>query len=46
MSLSPGGWFHRKQAHEFYVRNGFENRAYLFSKSLAQADVAKRQTDE
>jgi len=26
--------FHRKTAHEFYRRRGFENRAYLFSKSL------------
>jgi GNAT superfamily N-acetyltransferase len=27
--------FHREEAHQFYLRNGFENRAYLFSKSLA-----------
>jgi glucosamine-phosphate N-acetyltransferase len=27
--------FQRKKAHEFYERNGFENRAYLFSKPLA-----------
>jgi GNAT superfamily N-acetyltransferase len=27
--------FHRKEAHTFYERHGFENRAYLFSKSLA-----------
>ena len=26
--------FHRKKAHQFYERNGFENRAYLFSKRL------------
>jgi len=26
--------FHRKQAHEFYERHGFENRAFLFSKVL------------
>jgi GNAT superfamily N-acetyltransferase len=26
--------FHRKQAHLFYERHGFENRAYLFSKVL------------
>lgn len=26
--------FHRKEAHHFYERNGFENRAYLFSKRL------------
>ncbi|RUS45849.1 GNAT family N-acetyltransferase [Cohnella sp. AR92] len=26
--------FHRAQAHEFYERNGFERRAYLFSKNL------------
>jgi ribosomal protein S18 acetylase RimI-like enzyme len=26
--------FHRKMAHAFYERNGFENRAYLFSKRL------------
>jgi ribosomal protein S18 acetylase RimI-like enzyme len=26
--------FHRKQAHDFYKRLGFENRAYLFSKNL------------
>ena len=26
--------FHRKEAHAFYERNGFENRAYLFSKPL------------
>jgi glucosamine-phosphate N-acetyltransferase len=26
--------FHRKQAHEFYLANGFDNRAYLFSKTL------------
>ena len=24
--------FHRKQAHQFYERHGFENRAFLFSK--------------
>jgi ribosomal protein S18 acetylase RimI-like enzyme len=24
--------FHRKEAHEFYARRGFEKRAYLFSK--------------
>jgi len=22
--------FHRKEAHQFYERNGFGNRAYLF----------------
>ncbi len=27
--------FHRKQAHGFYDRLGFENRAYLFSKVLS-----------
>jgi ribosomal protein S18 acetylase RimI-like enzyme len=26
--------FHRKQAHEFYARQGFESRALLFSKVL------------
>ena len=26
--------FYRKEAHEFYVALGYENRAYLFSKSL------------
>ena len=26
--------FHRKDAHEFYLKNAFENRAYLFSKKL------------
>ena len=26
--------FHRKQAHQFYEQNGFENRAFLFSKPL------------
>lgn len=26
--------FHRKEAHEFYQRHGFENRALLFSKIL------------
>jgi ribosomal protein S18 acetylase RimI-like enzyme len=26
--------FHRKKAHKFYERNGFEDRAYLFSKRL------------
>lgn len=26
--------FHRKKAHHFYERHGFENRAYLFSKPL------------
>lgn len=26
--------FHRKEAHQFYERHGFENRAYLFSKTL------------
>ena len=25
---------HRKEAHEFYEKNGFENRALLFSKTL------------
>jgi ribosomal protein S18 acetylase RimI-like enzyme len=27
--------FHREEAHRFYVRQGFESRAYLFSKSLS-----------
>lgn len=26
--------FHRKQAHQFYEQRGFENRAFLFSKTL------------
>lgn len=26
--------FHRKHAHQFYERHGFENRAFLFSKAL------------
>ncbi|MGA2350468.1 MAG: GNAT family N-acetyltransferase [Terracidiphilus sp.] len=26
--------FHRSEAHKFYERQGFENRAYLFSKSI------------
>ena len=26
--------FHRKEAHVFYEKNGFESRAYLFSKKL------------
>ena len=26
--------FHRQAAHKFYEREGFENRAYLFSKKL------------
>ena len=26
--------FHREKAHEFYNQNGFDNRAYLFSKEL------------
>lgn len=26
--------FHRKEAHQFYEKHGFENRAYLFSKIL------------
>jgi GNAT superfamily N-acetyltransferase len=26
--------FHRKKAHQFYERHGFENRAFLFSKVL------------
>jgi GNAT superfamily N-acetyltransferase len=26
--------FHRKQAHRFYEKNGFERRAFLFSKIL------------
>ncbi len=26
--------FHRKRAHKFYQAEGFENRAYLFSKAL------------
>jgi hypothetical protein len=26
--------FHRSQAHKFYQQEGFENRAYLFSKPL------------
>jgi GNAT superfamily N-acetyltransferase len=26
--------FHRKRAHNFYKKIGFENRAYLFSKNL------------
>jgi GNAT superfamily N-acetyltransferase len=26
--------FHRRKAHRFYGRHGFENRAYVFSKSL------------
>jgi len=26
--------FHRKEAHQFYEKMGFENRAFLFSKSL------------
>jgi GNAT superfamily N-acetyltransferase len=26
--------FHRKKAHQFYERHGFENRGYLFSKPL------------
>jgi glucosamine-phosphate N-acetyltransferase len=26
--------FHRTQAHQFYEQHGFENRAYLFSKTL------------
>ena len=26
--------FHRKKAHEFYERQGFKNRAFLFSKKL------------
>jgi len=26
--------FHRKKAHHFHERNGFDNRAYLFSKRL------------
>jgi len=28
--------FHRQDAHRFYMSQGFENRAYLFSKSLRQ----------
>jgi ribosomal protein S18 acetylase RimI-like enzyme len=28
--------FHRKKAHEFYTRLGFENRAHLFSKILSR----------
>jgi GNAT superfamily N-acetyltransferase len=27
--------FHRKEAHDFYERMGFENRGYVFSKSLS-----------
>lgn len=27
--------FHRKNAHQFYQRQGFENRGYLFSKRLS-----------
>jgi len=26
--------FHRKEAHQFYQNQGYENRAYLFSKEL------------
>ena len=26
--------FHRNEAHEFYERQGFENRGYVFSKLL------------
>ena len=26
--------FHREEAHRFYEQHGFENRAYLFSKTL------------
>jgi glucosamine-phosphate N-acetyltransferase len=26
--------FHRKQAHQFYEKYGFENRAYLFSREI------------
>jgi hypothetical protein len=26
--------FHRKKAHAFYERQGFENRGYLFSKPI------------
>jgi GNAT superfamily N-acetyltransferase len=26
--------FHRKEAHQFYEKHGFENRAFLFSKVL------------
>jgi ribosomal protein S18 acetylase RimI-like enzyme len=28
--------FHRKAAHAFYERHGFENRAFLFSRTLHQ----------
>jgi GNAT superfamily N-acetyltransferase len=28
--------FHRKDAHKFYEAQGFENRAFLFSKVLSQ----------
>jgi glucosamine-phosphate N-acetyltransferase len=28
--------FHRKEAHDFYERMGFENRGYVFSKSLSE----------
>ncbi|MCC7572560.1 MAG: GNAT family N-acetyltransferase [Candidatus Methanofastidiosum sp.] len=28
--------FHRKEAHIFYEKNGFENRAFIFSKSLSK----------
>lgn len=27
--------FHRQEAHDFYERMGFENRGYVFSKSLS-----------
>ncbi len=30
--------FHRRDAHRFYEKMGFENRAYLFSKKLADID--------
>ena len=28
--------FHRKEAHRFYEKAGYENRAYLFSKTISQ----------
>lgn len=30
--------FHRKEAHIFYEKNGFENRAFIFSKSLSKKE--------
>ena len=33
-SIELDSAFHREDAHRFYESQGFENRAFLFSKSL------------